>query len=223
ERLDDPVGHGRQHTAVQYLEPASRPPDDVAAGTAGIDVRPQLAGAALHALVRLEQEMFAATAGGVRARQRQPMAIILEPRLGIFVLQVEVDHHELRAGRHADQGVRGVRPPPMYNVGVRGRVLEPVRRQRALGLGVAGEDRATAARSLEGFGPRHGRSSPCCSQAISVSSSLVYSNSAGDIAPWSYRALIHSNWAWSSGSRLFLLRRGLDFVTFESIRAPPQG
>jgi len=45
---------------------------------AGIDTLADFAGAALHLVVRRKQEMFAARARGVGARERQSMAIALK-------------------------------------------------------------------------------------------------------------------------------------------------
>jgi hypothetical protein len=54
---------------VQNLEAAGRPEDNVTSVPASIDVRPELAGAALHLIVGGEQEMLAAASRGVGARE----------------------------------------------------------------------------------------------------------------------------------------------------------
>jgi hypothetical protein len=49
-----------QHTTVQNVETLGRPPDDVAAFAARIDLRMDLPGTASDSIIRLEQEMPAA-------------------------------------------------------------------------------------------------------------------------------------------------------------------
>ena len=109
EPLDNPRGHRLEDAGVHHGKPGCRPPDDVAAEPARIDVRPDLAGRVLHRGVRLEQEMPAARSRDVGPRRRQVGAAV--PLLRLDVLKVEVEHHELEAGRDADQRL-GELPPP---------------------------------------------------------------------------------------------------------------
>ena len=130
-------------------------------------MRPDLAGRAAHVRVRLEQQVPTAGPGGVLAGDWQVGAAV--PLLRLGMLQVDIHHHELVAGRHADQRLGPSCPPPMHRVGIGGRVLEAISRQRALVL-VAGEHRDSLARELESCGPHiaHG-----CASVLSTSAATA--------------------------------------------------
>src|SRR5262249_40396644 len=79
EGLGDPVRPLGEHTSVEDFESTSWPPNDVAAMPAGIDAATELASAALHLVIRREQPMEATRTRAVRARERNAVAVILEP------------------------------------------------------------------------------------------------------------------------------------------------
>jgi hypothetical protein len=151
---------------VQHIEPVSGPPDDVAAAAAGIDAAGELAGTARQPIVRLEQKMPTTTPGAVRPCEWKARAVHVVPPLRLNVLQVQVKHAELDAGRHTNQSVRPLREPTLHDVGVCSRVQEAIGGERRLVVRAARKDRQALAgevhRSCEVIHDEYPRSVMAC-------------------------------------------------------------
>ena len=83
---------------MQDFETASWPPDDVTAGSAGVDIGPKLAGAASDSWVWLEQQVPAAGPCEMGAGKRQACTFCFVPACRLRVLQVEIDNDEMYLG-----------------------------------------------------------------------------------------------------------------------------
>ena len=122
ELLDDPLRHLGEHVGMLNLKAFGRPPNDIAAYAACIDMAPYLANAAADTVISLEEQVAAARSCGMRAREREICASV--PLDSFGVLQIGVDHHKLVTSRHADKSVLALVPPILDYFRVRRRVLE---------------------------------------------------------------------------------------------------
>src|SRR5262245_12350880 len=109
------------------------------------------------------------------ARELDVRAVLGIPALGLGVLQIDVEHHELLAGRHSDQCVRPAPPPGADHSSLRACIFESVRRQRGLALG-AGKHRHPLRQPERRLEHAHAAASP------SSNASGANSNSAASAA-----------------------------------------